>query len=148
MQVSEKIRENPTGLSPPLTSPLDPLYPIPSKKEGEESGTYFLSHQESPNPTTRQTARIGKYVFSGKLIRLAAKDFDAWRLAYYAIPDLRAELMALDDFYDATLQGDERNRWFVRCSAALDKKHQAAVKAGKQARTQASGYWPMPEKSA
>ena len=65
------------------------------------------------------------YAFSGRLIRLNEEGFDAWATAYHRL-DLRAELQALDDYYDRELTGKERKNWYQRCSGALAKKHREA----------------------
>lgn len=69
------------------------------------------------------------YAFSGKLIRLSPQDYKTWSETYHAIPDLRAELTALDAFYDGELAGKDRSKWFIRCSTALANKHQERLKA-------------------
>lgn len=61
------------------------------------------------------------YAFAGAVIRLRGRDFEKWRSAYHAIPDLHAELQSLDD-YLAT-QGDRKN-WFLAASNMLKKKHE------------------------
>lgn len=94
--------------------------PVPSTESLEpESESY-----NTPQPTV---AASGGYAFSGKLVRLKHADLAAWKSAYHAIPDIIAELHTLDTYYDDTLSGAERKRWFVRCSSALDKKHQAQL---------------------
>jgi hypothetical protein len=66
------------------------------------------------------------------VIRLSRKDLATWRKTYHAIPDIVAELSTLDAYYGKELSEDEQKRWFLRCSAALDKKHQAfTAKAAK-----------------
>jgi hypothetical protein len=72
------------------------------------------------------------YAFEGRIIRLIPTDFQRWRDAYYTL-DLRAELTALDDFY-AALSKKELGNWFVRCSAALDKKHREQLASRKPPR--------------
>ena len=65
------------------------------------------------------------YAFLGKVIRLGEEGFDRWAEAYCHL-DLRAELQALDDWYDSNLTDTERKKWFQRCSAALAKKNRTA----------------------
>lgn len=86
-------------------------------EDGEEDGS---------EPNGSATADIA---FAGRLIRLSRKDFQTWRKTYHAIPDLVAELQTLDDYYFTELKGKDRERWFIRCSAALDKKHQTYTAA-------------------
>ncbi len=84
---------------------------------------------ESPEPRkeSSKTARapVQGFGFEGKVIRLSRKDLATWRKTYHAIPDLMAELSTLDAYYGRELSDEEQKRWFIRCSAALDKKHQA-----------------------
>lgn len=65
------------------------------------------------------------YAFHGKVIRLNQRDFNTWAKSYPHI-DLRAELQALDDWYDGHLTAVERKNWFARCSGALAKKNREA----------------------
>ncbi len=65
------------------------------------------------------------YAFAGKIIRLTKANFDTWANAYQHI-DLGTQLQALDDYYDNHLTGDDRNKWFARCSQALAKKNERA----------------------
>ena len=63
------------------------------------------------------------YAFEGKVIRLTQKDFDQWRKVYHAIPDLLAELNALDVW--ASNQSEAKQKaWFQSVSGSLNRKHQ------------------------
>lgn len=64
--------------------------------------------------------------FSGRTIQLTRADFDEWRKRYSAIPDLAAELGALDDWLRTAPQA-KRDNWFQVVSGALSRKHQQAV---------------------
>ncbi len=64
------------------------------------------------------TVQDGKYAFEGRIIRLTHKDYDRWRKAYRWIPNLDAELEALDTYYFQ----EKVTKWFVRASAALKKR--------------------------
>lgn len=81
-----------------------------------------------------------KYAFVGNVIRLTRGDFDKWATAYSHI-DLRAELQALDDFYDRELTGAARKKWFQRCSQALNNKNRKA-RAERQAAAGGPAYDP------
>lgn len=70
-----------------------------------------------------------KYEFEGLVIRLTQKDFASWEKAFHRL-DLRAELVALDAWYDANLRGPDRKKWFHRASAALRKKHNETPREG------------------
>lgn len=63
--------------------------------------------------------------FSGRTIRLNQRDFDEWQKRYYAIPDLAAELGALDDWFRDAPQA-KRDNWFRVASGSLARKHQKA----------------------
>lgn len=64
--------------------------------------------------------------FSGRTIRLNQRDFDEWRKRYSAIPDLAAELGALDDWLRTAPEAKRKN-WFQVVSGSLARKHQQAV---------------------
>lgn len=64
--------------------------------------------------------------FSGRTISLNQRDFDEWRKRYFAIPDLAAELGALDDWLRSAPQA-KRDNWFMVVSGALARKHQQAI---------------------
>ena len=74
-----------------------------------------------------------RYAFRGKVIRLKHDDHDAWKRRFHAIPDIDAELQALDDYHDRTLKPGERKSWFHRCSGALAKKHQKHIASAAEA---------------
>ena len=76
-----------------------------------------------PNDTKNDTNN--DYTFAGKIICLNQRDFDTWATSYPNI-DLRAQLQALDDYYDSHLTGGDRKKWFARCSQALAKKNERA----------------------
>ncbi len=76
----------------------------------------------------------GALAFSGRVIRLNRRDFDQWAKAYHGIPDLAAELTALDDWLRESDDPKLPKRWFQVVSGALAKKHQAAVRANDASR--------------
>ena len=80
-----------------------------------------------PSPTASH-GQVRRYAFAGKVIRLTEADLTKWQEAYPNLVDIRAELTALDDFYDRELAGPERKRWFVRCSQALNQRNKEARK--------------------
>ncbi len=75
--------------------------------------------KENTNNTNNQ------YAFHGRAIRLDEKGFNCWAEAYSHL-DLRAELQALDDYYDRELTGAARKKWFQRGSQALNNKNRKA----------------------
>lgn len=98
----------------------------------QEDGEPKESLPENPESSKTAQAPFSAYAFSGRIIRLTEKDYATWRRTYHGVPDLQAELVTLDAYYDTTLIGDDRKRWFIRCSAALDKKHQEAMREKQQ----------------
>jgi hypothetical protein len=76
-------------------------------------------------PNNTKNKPKNDYTFAGKIIRLNQHDYDTWEKAYHHI-DFRAQLQALDDYYDRHLTGGDRNKWFARCSQALAKKNERA----------------------
>ena len=109
------------------------LYHIPMNHSSPHPGT--IVHQpvnhSSPDPGTIvhpndiKNDTKNDYAFLGKVIRLDAEGFNCWAEAY-SLLDLRAELQALDDWYDRNLTVTERKKWYQRCSAALAKKNRTA----------------------
>ena len=61
------------------------------------------------------------YAFAGDTIRLNQRDFDGWSKAYFAIPDLAAELRVLDDWLRD--KPDKQKNWFSAVSGMLARKH-------------------------
>ena len=87
--------------------------------------THSHSHSQSQNPEEESPADAGsaRYAFEGKVVRVNFRDFKQWQSTFTGIPDLKAELMALDTFYSELPEKDRKN-WFIRCSTALNNKHQ------------------------
>jgi len=82
-------------------------------KEGKERNNF------SPAPAREG----GAYTFDGATIRLKSADFERWKAIYSAIPDIRAELSAIDDWWQGQPE-DRRKKWFNATSGMLAKKHQ------------------------
>lgn len=80
---------------------------------------------EEEKKTKSASAPKGKFVFEGRAIRLTAEDFDRWRSAYHAIPDLQAELTKADDYYASLPQ--KRGNVFFAASKWLEKAHRQAL---------------------
>ena len=79
------------------------------------------------------------------MIRLIPKHFDEWAGVYHGIPDLRAELTALDVWCAKHWREGSRHRkdWYQHVSRLINKKHQEMLaKAG----TERDGYWADIEK--
>lgn len=129
------------GLSPPISEmqSVDLAVIPPNGEKSPQMEDGGGRREEITDPNGSDTAACA---FEGRLIRLNSRDLEAWQKTYHSIPDLQAELRTLDAYYDAELTGKERTRWFVRCSSALDKKHQAAVAAAAKNGAK-GGYVPM-----
>lgn len=66
------------------------------------------------------------YAFAGRTVRLNQADLDQWAVTFSGIPDLVAELTAIDAWWQG--QDDPRPKnWFLRTSQMLNRKHQAAI---------------------
>jgi hypothetical protein len=89
---------------------------------------------EEENPPTPQAEKPAggrvDYAFAGRTIRLNRSDFDQWRSVYHGIPDLVAELHALDAWWQRQDDPKPKN-WFYRTSQMLNRKHQEAIAAAK-----------------
>lgn len=89
-----------------------------------ERETEKRKKQRKKDDTAPSARAPSKYAFDGEVIRLSAKDFDKWRSVYSAIPDMTAELTAMDDWIRGEPE-ESRKRWFHVVSGALKKKHTA-----------------------
>ena len=87
------------------------------KKGGKEEG------KEKKKEGNARDEKIAEYAFDGKVIRLNQADYEKWRDAFHAIPDLNGELMALDLYYSARDPKGGKD-WFHRTAANLNRKHQ------------------------
>jgi hypothetical protein len=95
-----------------------------------EVGTQTGQERDS-RETKKNTLNTEKeYAFLGKVIRLRANDFESWKKSFFAIPDLTAELTALDAYYAE--KGVAQNDWFHRACTALKNKHQKSLPPPKQ----------------
>lgn len=108
--------------SPPAP-PLKKIHPSPNSIEVGVCG------EVSADAAEKSKASAGKeYVFEGEVVRLNRRDFDRWRQAFPAIPDLTVELQVADDYYRDSPPDD--GKWFPRVSRWLAKAN-AEAKAGK-----------------
>lgn len=82
------------------------------------------------------------YAFSGRTIRLTQQDFDRWKESYHAIKDLRAELQAIDDWFELNVSEEKRGNWFVRVSNNLRRKHEEGM-ARKKEEDEARRLWEL-----
>lgn len=86
----------------------------------------------SPEPDTPPIVPPSKRdasppAFKGALFEVSKSLFDSWKDAYWSIPDLRAEIAALDTW--ATGRWTKAN-WKNLLAAKLNEKHQARVADG------------------
>ena len=115
---------SPSGVDPgTLASGVDPDPGTSGSGGAEHSVPGTPEHEVPPKDTRKDTNN--QYAFDGRVVRLDDKGFNCWAEAYSHL-DLRAELQALDDWYDSNLTDTERKKWFQRCSAALAKKNRVA----------------------
>lgn len=84
---------------------------------------------------TYQKEKIGAaeadYIFEGRVIRLKQTDFDRWRKAYRAIPDLMPVLQAADDYYFENKP--PHGKWFFPVSRWLERENVKAQTGNKRA---------------
>ena len=81
------------------------------------------------DPPQEPDSSSGKsYAFEGKVVRLNRKDFDQWAATYHAIPDLRAELMSIDAWFQAPENAKAQGKWFHAASSMLNRKHQEELR--------------------
>ena len=111
--------------------------------EGETASETAAIQQRDGGDTKKKERKKEKkeetYAFSGVVIHLTQAHYDAWLRSYSAIPDLMAELQALDDW----LAGEPesvKSKWFFRVSGALKNKNREYIEAQKKA--SANGYGP------
>lgn len=71
------------------------------------------------------------FAFVGRTIRLRQSDFDTWQRAFHAIPDLAAELVSLDAWFDGPGSA-KRKDWFQVVAGSLAKKHQAYLREDRE----------------
>lgn len=76
-------------------------------------------------------APSGKYVFEGRVIRLARRHFDEWRRDYHAIADLAAELRTLDGWWQDQPE-EKQKKWFHPTMGMLNRKHQEILEKRKE----------------
>lgn len=90
--------------------------PPPIKKE----------EREEESPLTPLSKNGEPYAFAGRFVRLNRKDFDEREKIFHGIPDLRAELMAYDDWLSDQPEARQK-KWFGGLGSWLSRRHQQAV---------------------
>lgn len=101
----------------------------PGAQWGHSRGT---QHKEGERRERKKEEAGGadapsSYAFSGLTIRLTETDYDRWAETFHAIPDLRAELTALDAWYQTEVGAKKQAQWFHTTAGALARKHQAIL---------------------
>lgn len=119
----------PSGLAKPDGSSDEKLagassnhQPSTSKEEREEATA--AANSESPireagnaaPPRAAAAPAAPDFAFEGRVIRLKQADFDRWKASFSAIPDLAAELRAIDD---KLAERGHEGKWFSLVSAWL-----------------------------
>lgn len=102
------------------------------------------TRSQKPDNTEEDKSSSGQqadFAFTGTTIRLNRRDLNKWVEAYHALPDLRAELNALDDWLQGPGAG-KRGNWFHVVSGALSRKHQEILKSNKEgAGAKPDAFW-------
>jgi uncharacterized protein YdaU (DUF1376 family) len=83
-------------------------------------------------------APTNSYAFFGRTVRLKPHDLERWRRTYHAIPDIDAELTAIDAWFEGQDEA-KRKQWFHVTAGSLNRKHQELLALEKQA--QAPPAW-------
>jgi uncharacterized protein YdaU (DUF1376 family) len=116
------------------------------KKQDADSNSYASAIAEPMlNDSTRQDKTRqnkkkevgGSYVFEGIIIRLNQNDFDKFTKTFHTIPDMQAELTAID----AKFSDDPPKQWFQTLTGWLKKKHETNLAEAKMPKPK---YAPMP----
>lgn len=100
------------------------------RKKEEERGGAFAPAAEPPIFAPPERTAGKAYAFEGETIRLSKQHFDKWRESFRAIPDLRAELQAADDYYTENPPRD--GKWFFPVSRWLAKANAEASERREQ----------------
>lgn len=101
----------------PLARPIeDPSETQPSPEPLPEP-----SPLPEPEPVRGADAPETEFAFVGHIIRLKRKDFEQWKEAYHAVPDIIAELRAADAYYAENPPKD--GKWFYPVSSWLKRTH-------------------------
>ena len=106
----------------------------PDKPQKPEARSQ-IEEEDKSSPSgggAREKPDEGRYAFAGKTVRLNAADLDRWRKTYHAIPDIMAELEAIDAwFQNPELAESKRKNWFTAVPGMLSKKHSEALERQK-----------------
>lgn len=71
------------------------------------------------------------FAFSGRVVRLNRKDFDAWQGQFHSIADFEAELSTLDVWLSRQTDAKKRD-WFMTGASWLNRRHQENMAKARQ----------------
>lgn len=93
------------------------------KRETPKTDSVSPEREENPIPNGG-ASRAKHYAFEGQIIKLNENDLETWRRRFRNLPNLEAELTALDAYYAGEADRDPsiRRKWFIRCASALANK--------------------------
>lgn len=86
---------------------------------------YLTELDQRTNHRPRRNGHV-PYAFEGAVIRVTVEQLQTWQKSFHAIPDIRAALQKLDDWYAE--HGGEG--WFHRVSRNLERDHQRNLADG------------------
>jgi uncharacterized protein YdaU (DUF1376 family) len=96
--------------------------PVPTKNEQTTD-----SQNQKEKEKKGAHAPAAPYAFEGRVIRLAARDYDSWKAMAPHVP-VEAKLRARDAWYAEEVPAEERRRWFITTSAWLANLEQAELR--------------------
>lgn len=79
-------------------------------------------------------SEVARYAFFGRTIRLIPRDLEKWKRVYHAVPDIDAELTALDAWLENQPEA-KRKAWFHTVSGALNRKHQEILEKRRESKS-------------
>lgn len=96
--------------------------PSPSPEEKINTPPSVIDAAREPDAP----APHGALAFSGGVVRVNHREFEAWSKTYHGIPDLRATLASLDEWIVECAASDHtvQQRWRRMVTSRLDRKHQ------------------------
>lgn len=129
LKTQQQALANATVLPPVLPQHLSDIrYQISDRVE--DSSTSSVPTTNSEPAASRSRARRRGYAFEGAVVRITEADYDRWRKAYSAIPDLRAELTQADDFYAGSPPKD--GKLFFAVSSWLKRANDRALEKARE----------------
>ncbi|HXV23639.1 MAG TPA: hypothetical protein VED46_05200 [Alphaproteobacteria bacterium] len=101
---------------------IDEQSPPEKERKGREKEGSRKERKKEEVGARKSAAPPGGYAFSGRIIKLSARDLEQWRTSFSAIPDMEAELRAID----AKLADNppKNGKWFGMVSAWLKSRHE------------------------